>query len=158
MAYQWCSVITKVAGRLEQREIHIVQPRLPWRELELRLELHQPWLRFHQLHLKPGLGLWLQLRQQDPALGEGPKFLSPTTEGEFCQVGPDCDPVHLGHTPYHVRRDPLEGLTSPDYVHLLAITLEVGFRLAASSQDRPTLHLNHTSSWLDVRDRILKSR
>ena len=144
MAYQWCSAISEVVWRSGRREIYVIQPRLPWRELELRVELHRPWLRFHQLHLKPGLGLRLRLRQQDLAFGEGPKFHSSTAEGEFSQVGPGCDPLRLGETFHHTRRGPLEDLTPLDYAHLLSVALEIGFRLATPSRDRPALHLNHT--------------
>ena len=100
--------------------------------------------RLYKLH-NPGLGPYPRLREQErqnPSLGAGLEFLSPIIEGEFSQVGPDCDLLHLDETSQCVR---WEGLTPLYCAHLLSITLEIGFRLAAPGRDQPTLRLDHAS-------------
>ena len=140
MAYKWCSAISEAAGRLGEGGVPIIQPRD-----KIQPQLRRRFQRILQPRsLRPGLKLRLRLRQQDPALGEGHGYLSPIIEGEFSQVGPGCDTVRSGRIPNRAQRSPLVALTPLHYIHLLSMTLEIGFRLAAPSRDQLALHLNHT--------------
>lgn len=125
MAYQWCSVVSKVAGGLRRGEIPVAQPSLLEFKLELELEL-----RFGR-------------RQQDPTLGEGMKSLSSTLERGFSEAGPGCDLARLDDASHQVDVRP-EGLTPGNCADLLAIFLEIGFRPASPGHDRSIPHLDHT--------------
>ena len=154
MTYRWCCAISEAAGRLEQREIPITQPRPSSHELERTLERALKRGLGHRLEnasetaldlgFKLGLGFGLRLGQQGLALGEGPESLSSMVEAEFPEVGPSCDPFRLDDTSNRAHGDPPGDLTPLDYAHLLSIALEIGFRLATPSPDQETFDLNHT--------------
>ena len=140
IAYEWCSAISEAAGRLEQREIPIIQPRLLGDDLQREIQREIQCKIQHQVHLPMitlecvRLGLKLRIRKQDPPLD-----LSWVIENGFSEVGPCCDLVRLDDASYQARRAPLEDPTPLDYAHLLSITLEIGFRLVEFSHS-----LNHT--------------
>ena len=144
IAYKWCSAISEVAGRLGEREIPIVQPCPSRRELERELERQIGPLHKTTPPLGFQLGIQLRLGRQDLALGEGQEYASWVVEGGFRMIGSICDPVHLDDVSHHAPRGPLDDLTTLDYAHLLSTTLQIGFRLAASGPDQPTLRLDHT--------------
>ena len=131
IAYEWCSAISEVTGRLGLG----LGLRLGLR-LALRLGFGiQPGL---QRRLQPGLRLRLQ--PQDLA-SDG--LVSEAAEREFSHVGPSCDPVRVDDASHHAQeypRDPIH------FYHgiLLSIMLEVGFRLVVPSHEHTTLHLEHT--------------
>jgi len=116
MAYQWCSDISEVAGRLGPSEITIGLPDT----LQVILE--------DQLRLRP----------QDLT------NLPLTSEAGFSEVGPGHDPARLDPTSHHTCGRP-QRLTPPMYTHLLFITLDIGFRYVTPSRDQSALHLDHTS-------------
>ena len=132
MAYQWCSTIAKAVERLGQRDVTLTQP---WPELVpgLRLDLRAR----------------LQIQQKDPAFDWALGSSISTVEGEFSEVGPGCDPVHLDNTLHHSHRYP-QNQTPNDYEGLLFATLWIGFRLVTPGFNQPALHLDHTShhSWV----------
>ena len=117
MTYEWCSAISEAVGRLEQEETTII--RSP--------------------SLRDGFQHELRLRLQQRSLAEGPEILPPTIEAEFREVGSGCGLDRLDNP---TRRDPLHDPTPSTYAHLLSITLEIGFRMAAP--DQPAPRLNHT--------------
>jgi len=117
MAYEWCSSISEVAGRLE-----------------LGLGL-QPGL---HLQLQPGL--CLRFQPQDLAANG---VVSEAAEQEFSHVGPSCDPVRMDDVSHDAQEYPRE----PSHFYhgiLLSIILEVGFRLVMPGHDHTALHLDHT--------------
>ena len=127
MAYGWCSAISEAAGRLEQREIPIIQPRLLGDDLQREIERQVPFPKSPSGSERLGLKLWIR---QDLALGEGPQYLSSwAVAQEFRQVGPCCDLIRLGGTSRRTCKASTEDLALLDYAHLLSITLEIGFRL-----------------------------
>jgi len=119
MAYQWCSAISEAAGRLEPSEPP--DDKLTWGQRRHRRQL--------------------RLRPQNLA---AEVLLTRDVESGFSEAGPSCDPVRLDDTSHRARRYP-HTLTLDSYIHLLSITLDIGFRLAAPSHDQPALHSNHTS-------------
>ena len=139
MAWEWCSAISEAAGRLGQREIPIIQPRLLGNELESKIESYasqQPeWYQ---------LGLQLRLRRQGTTSGEDRGVLYRAVERGFSKVGPGYGPVRSDDASRRVHRDPLEDSTPLDYAHLLSIALEIGFRLVVPGHVRRILPLNHT--------------
>jgi hypothetical protein len=118
IAYQWCSAISEAAGRLERRQIPIVDGFLK--------------------HLRGGL--------RDAALNRLFGWLTITAR-EFSQVGRHCNSLRLDDTshPVHGRPQPP---TPHDYGSLLCITLEIGFRLVTSSYDQPALHHTSHHDWM----------
>ena len=149
MAYEWCSAISEVAGRLGLG----LGLRLGLR-LALRLGFGlgfglQPGL---QLRLQPGLRLRLQ--PQDLA-SDG--LVSEAAEREFSHVGPSCDPVRLDDASHHTHEYPREPIR---FYHgiLLSIILEVGFRLVVPGRDHTALHLDHTPHHNSVFETTFSSR
>ena len=65
-------------------------------------------------------------------------------ETDFPNVGPGLDPLRPDTTSHRVHGYPQ--LPHPHiYAYLLSITLDIGFRRATPSSDRPILHLDQTS-------------
>jgi len=135
MAYEWCSAISEVAGKLGLG----LGLRLGLR-LALRLGFGlgfglQPGL---QPRLQPGLRLRLQ--PQDLA---SDSLVSEVAERGFSHVGPSCDPVRVDGASHHTHQYPRKRIR---YYHgiLLSIILEVGFRLVVPGRDHTALHLDHT--------------
>ena len=132
-AYEWCSAISEAAGKLEQREIPIIEPHPRWDEVVFR----RPPLSLLGLshHLRPSppsrFALQFRLGQQGPVCDQDPDVSGMVGE-EFSKVGPGCNPVRLCGTSHRTLGDSLEGLTPIHYAHLLSITLEIGFRLVPS--------------------------
>lgn len=145
MAYEWCSAISAMGGRLVERETPIIQPRLSKGCLVVTPILSPPDS-FSPFEPE-WLGLKLRLRPQDPASCNFPS----TSNREFSQVGPCCDLARFGDAPHQARRASLKDLTPLDYAHLLSVTLEIGFRLVAPDpnpiwdSDQPALCSNGTS-------------
>ena len=136
MAYEWCSAISEAAGRLEQREIPIIQPRLLGDDLQREIQREIQQVPSPKIPPRCGrLGLKLRFQKQDSPLD----FLPWAIEQEFSEVGPGCDLVRLDDASYQACRAPLEDPTPLDYAHLLSITLEIGFRPTKLSYS-----LNHT--------------
>ena len=123
MAYEWCSAIVEVAGRLQ----------LGLR-LGLRLGLGL------RLRLRFGVGLGLRLRHQ---LRPQDNLVSELTEREFSYVGPSCDPLRTDDPSHRAGGYPRKPF--PFYHEiLLSIILEIGFRLAEPSRDIQAPNLDHT--------------
>ena len=154
VAYQWCLTISKIAGGLGHGGVPIIQSRPLWHKLGHKLESQLG----HELEFqpRPRLGLGLRLRlglglgKPDLASGEGLESLSSIIEGEFSEVGPGCDLVHLGDTPVCVQGDLLGDLISHNYAYLLSITLGIGFHLAVCHNDQPAIYSNQMShhNWM----------
>ena len=149
MAYEWCSAISEVAGRLGLG----LGLRLGLR-LALRLGFGlgfglQPGL---QLRLQPGLRLRLQ--PQDLA---SDSLVSEAAEREFAHAGPSCDPVRVDDASHHTHKYPREPIR---FYHgiLLSIILEVGFRLVVPGCDHAAFHLDHTPHHSLVFETIFSSR
>lgn len=85
----------------------------------------------------------VRLRPQDLDTGKFADLLSTTAEAGFSRVGPGCNPTR-SDTALHHTHGHRQYLTLNDYVKLLSIVLDIGFRLDASSRDWSTLHLSHT--------------
>ena len=67
-----------------------------------------------------------------------------TAVQEFSNVGPGCDPVHSDATSHQAHGHPY--CLDPDiYPYLLCVSLDIGFRHAALSDDQSALHLDHTT-------------
>ena len=137
MAYEWCSTISEVAGKLGQGEIPIIEPRPPLNELASRLSTQSGF------SLLPGCSLQFRLGQQGLFSDQGLRYLPRLVEEEFSQVGPGCDPVHLGDTSHRTLGDSLESPTPIHYAQLLSITLQIGFRLG-SPRDMTIYSRDHT--------------
>ena len=121
MTYEWCSAISKIAGRLELG-------------LGLRLGPQSG----PRLQLR--LGLRFRLRPQDLA---SDSVVSEAAEQEFSHVGASCDSVRMGDTPHNPHQYPREPIHFYRRL-LLSIILEVGFRLVVPGHDQPSIHLDHT--------------
>lgn len=117
MAYQWCSAISEVAGRVGPNET----PREP------------PF---------PMLQLQLRFRPRDLAVVKFAGDLPAIAEREFSEVGPGCDLFRLDDTPHPARRRARD-LTPDLYSCILVIILEIGFRLAVPGRTWSALHLGH---------------
>ena len=141
MAYEWCSAISEVAGKLGQGEIPIIEPRPTLDKLESR------FLNLPMLSPPPGFSLQFRLGQNDLVFYQGPGL--PTrrsVEEEFSKVGPGCDPVRLGDTSHRTLGDSLESPTPIHYAQLLSITLQIGFRLE-SPRGMPIYSRDHTPDY-----------
>jgi hypothetical protein len=153
MAYQWCSAISEVAGRLGVGQVPVnPPPNLPKLGSQLLSELRphlqpkpeheplpQPMFPWPKEDLF-GPSIYPRLRPQDLIHSE---FSSRLAEEEFSHVGLGCDPVHKGETSHHTCKC-LPNLIPLHRVVLLPIILDVGFHLAGPGHES-TLHLNHTS-------------
>ena len=145
MAYQWCLTISKAAGGLGNGGVPIIQPRPLWHNLGHQLESQLG----HELEFQPRLGLGLRLRlglglrQPDMVVGEGLEALSSIIEGEFSEVGPGCDAVHLVNTSIYAQGDLFGDLISHNYAYLLSITFGVGFHLATPHHHESASHMSH---------------
>ena len=118
IAYQWCSVISEAAGRLEWGEITMRKAIL----LHLRLQLQD-----------------LSLDEvSDELVGE----LKYPEEG-FSGVARSCDFFRLGGTSHRAHGRP-QGLTIGPHANLLSTILEIGFRLVTPGSNQRAPRLNHT--------------
>jgi hypothetical protein len=139
MTYQWCSAISKAAGRLGVgKALANPPPSLP--EIESQLQSKDLCQDCHYLQPHP------RPRPQDLVNSDfpsGAKYLSWKTEREFFHVGPDCDPVHMDDASCHTCGCP-QNMISLHRVMLLPIILEIGFHLAGPGH-QSILYLNYTS-------------
>jgi hypothetical protein len=118
MAYEWCSVIAEMTGRLRLGGLPVDLPLEPQSQPKPR-DRYQP---------------------QDLAHSG---VLSEITEGKFSHVGPDRDSVRTGDTPDDTHRSPQHPIPF-SYMTLLSTILEIGFRLVGPGHDWSVLHLRHT--------------
>jgi len=159
MAYQWCSAISEVAGRLSSSEVTVSYP--AWLQIDpdlrvtfdpgLKLKLGASAVFAVYLGLLLGRGSLLQLRLQsrDPALNDFGNELSEIFEEVFLNAGPGCDPVRLDDSPHRTRGHP-QHLTTHNYAHLFFMALEIGFRLVSPGRDPSALCFNHTPHHVQV--------
>jgi len=129
VAYQWCSAISEVAGRLAQRETPNTQPHSPPFQQQVQLR---------RLEFERHIRYFFRLPQN--TLLPDSHILA--TEREFSDMGPSCDAIHSGGTPHHIFRSQLGTDLS---MYLLPMTLEIAFRLVVPGHDQPDLHLPDTS-------------
>ena len=122
MAYQWCSAISEAAGTLRKTEVSI--PRDPSHHFQ-RVQRFRGEHRYHR-----------RLMRRQYLV---PNYSVSPTESGFSEAGPGCDPLRPGGTSDQPRTHP-HYLVTADYVAILSVALEVGFRFAAPGHH----HLNHT--------------
>ena len=115
MAYQWCSAMSKAAGRLEPRE----RP---------QQRLHGLFERYKR-HYKQYIRRLYRQELSDPH----------PFEGGFSEVGPKCDQIHRDGVFHSIQWGSLE---EDETIYL---TLEIAFRLAVPDHDQPDLSLSHTA-------------
>jgi hypothetical protein len=152
MAYQWCSVISESAGRLEVGEVPTnPPPNLPGPQYQLLFKLRrkpqgQPrrWRRY-SVSTACKSDFYPRLQPQDPNYSNS---FSNLAEEEFSHVGLGCDLVCIGDTSHRTCQCP-PNLIPLRRVVLLPIILDVGFRLAKPGCIS-ALHLNNPShdEWL----------
>jgi hypothetical protein len=114
MTYEWCSAISEAAGNFE------------WSD---RTGMHEDMLQVRN-------------RLQHPAFGGHSDKLR-AAEMLFSEVGRHCEPLRSDDTSRHTRGR-RQDLTPGDFLDLLPIILEIGFRLVAPGSTQPTLNLDHT--------------
>ena len=125
MAYQWCSAISEVAGRLG----HSGAPTHQLGALSVRQVDGEYLIRARQ-HFRQNQNLYMQQTAQDP--------IPPILEMEFSKVGPSFDQIHSGGSSHYIQEHPPSSWT----LDLLNMTLEIAFRLAVPNDGKPELCLS----------------